>query len=284
MKREVTVMNILVTLNSGYVKPLCAMLRSLVNSNCGTVIDLYVAHSSLTELDLKMIENALAGSFSKLHSIQLDDDLFRNAPTKKRISKETYYRIFAPVYLPRSVDRILYIDPDTIILNSLNSFYAADFGDSLIIGAKHFDGFIDCWNRGRLGIKHSPKYINAGIMLLNIREMRRSFDADSVFKTIRRYAAILFLADQDLINILYDGRIKTVTEYKINLDERTFRHLLKRCSLEESLDFVEKNTLIVHYNGKNKPWNKVYDGYLKHFWDEYSDDAKGGGISYDKGA
>ncbi|MGN1421190.1 MAG: glycosyltransferase family 8 protein [Eubacterium sp.] len=276
-------MNILVTLNSGYVKPLCTMLKSLVATNYGTVIDLYVAHSSLTELDFKMIKNALAGSFSSVHQIRLDDDLFKNAPTKKRISKETYYRIFAPIYLPRSVERILYIDPDTIILNSLNHFYSADFGDSLIIGAKHFDGVIDSWNRGRLGIKHSEKYINAGIMLLNIKEMRKTFDEKKVFKVIKYRSSILFLADQDLINILYDGKIKTVSEYKINLDERTFKHLLKRCSLEECLEFVVGNTLIVHYNGKNKPWNSVYSGYLKQFYDEYAE-SRAEAVRYEKGA
>lgn len=276
-------MNILVTLNSGYVKPLCTMLKSLADTNCGTVIDLYVAHSSLTELDFKMIRNALAGSFSAVHPIKLKDELFEKAPTKKRISKETYYRIFAPIYLPRSVERILYIDPDTIVLNSLNPFYSADFGDSLIIGAKHFDGFVDKWNRGRLGIRHSEKYINAGIMLLNIEEMRKSFDTEKVFRLIKMRSSILFLADQDLINILYDGRIKTVTEYKINLDERTFKHLLKRCSLDECLEFVAVNTLIVHYNGKNKPWNSEYPGYLNRFYDEYSD-SRDGVASYDKGA
>lgn len=276
-------MNILVTLNSGYVKPLCTMLKSLVATNYGTVIDLYVAHSSLTELDFKMIKNALAGSFSSVHQIRLDDDLFNNAPTKKRISKETYYRIFAPIYLPRSVERILYIDPDTIILNSLNHFYSADFGDSLIIGAKHFDGVIDSWNRGRLGIRHSEKYINAGIMLLNIKEMRKNFDEKKVFKVIKYRSSILFLADQDLINILYDGKIKTLSEYKINLDERTFKHLLRRCSLEECLEFVVGNTLIVHYNGKNKPWNSEYSGYLKQFYDEYAE-GRAEAVSYEKGA
>ena len=240
-------MNILVTLNSGYIKPLCTMLKSLAATHPQQMLDLYVAHSSLTELDFKMIENALSGSLSEVHSIKLGDNLFENAPTKKRISKETYYRVFAPLYLPESVERILYIDPDTIILNSLNPFYSAGFGDSLIIGAKHFDGVMDIWNRGRLGIIKSKRYINAGIMLLN------------------------------------DGKIDIFTEYKINLDERTFKHLLEKSSLEESLKFVERNTMIVHYNGKNKPWNDKYNGYLKGFYDHYSNTSQER-IAYEKGA
>lgn len=262
-------MNILVTLNSAYIPPLCTMLRSLAVSNSNEAFNIYVAYSALTDDDFKKIEYALSDIDAEIYPIKLNDSLFEKAPSKKRISKETYYRMFAPLYLPKSVDRILYIDPDTVVINPLKSFYRADFGGNYIIGAKHFDGAVDKWNRGRLGIKNSPKYINAGIMLLNIREMRKEFSADKIFALIKKYHRILFLADQDAINILYDGKIKTFTEYKINLDERSFNHLLKHCSLEDALAFVETNTIIVHFNGKYKPWQADYKGNLKRFYDRY---------------
>lgn len=266
-------MNILVTLNSNYVVPLCTMLRSLVKSNSGELINLYVAHSSLTQMDFERIRLAMQDGNTKLYDIKIGEDLFENAPCKKRISKETYYRMFAPLYLPRSVDRILYIDPDTVVINSLKKFYNADFGDAYIIGAKHFDGLIDVWNRGRLGIRHSKSYINAGVMLMNIKKMRLAFDRDKVFNIINKYNRILFLADQDAINILYDGRIKTYTEFKINLDERTFSHMLKKIELSQALDIVRDTTMIVHFNGKYKPWKAGYRGYLSDFYDEYKQEA-----------
>ncbi len=263
-------MNILVTIDSNYVFPLCIMLRSLIDTNKNHPVELYVAHSSLTDFDKSTINSELENTLVTAHYITLNDSLFENAPTKKRISKETYYRLFAPIYLPSSVERILYIDPDTIILNSLNQFYSSDFEGNLIIGAKHFDGLIDLWNRRRLFMKRSKKYINAGIMLLNIAQMRKRFTTGRVYEVIRKYSRILFLADQDAINIIYDGKIKTATEFKINLDERTFSHILKKCTLDEAMDFVKANTLIVHYNGKYKPWKNGYKGSLKCLWDKYN--------------
>lgn len=263
-------MNLLVTLDSGYIYPLCTMLRSLADTNPGECINLYVAHSSLTKQDFSQIKNAVSHSDTEIYSIRVDDSLFKNAPTKSRITKETYYRIFAPLYLPRSVDRILYIDPDTIILNSLHSFYSADFGDNLIIGAKHFDGFIDGWNRFRLTLRKSHRYINAGVMLMNIDRMRECVTAEKIFKCVNRNYFRLFLADQDVINIMFDGRIGTLSEYQINLDERCFNRLTHTMTVDEALSFVEKNTVIVHYNGKEKPWKSEYHGRLKGFFDAYS--------------
>lgn len=263
-------MNLLVTLDSGYIYPLCCMLRSLVDSNSKESINLYVAHSSLTDDDFKKIRFALGNSDTEVYPIQIDDKLFENAPTKSRITKETYYRIFAPLYLPRSVDKILYIDPDTIILNSLHFFYSADFGNNLIIGAKHFDGAVNLWNKFRLTMTKSDYYINAGIMLMNIEKMRECITAEKIFSCVKKNYFRLFLADQDVINILFDGKIGIYSEYMINLDERCFNRLLKHSSLKNAISMVEKSTMIVHFNGKDKPWKSEYNGNLKCFFDMYS--------------
>lgn len=263
-------MNILVTLNSNYVNPLCTMLASLAQSNPGQYINLYVAHSSLTDEDFAEMDYALSGIGNKIHSIKLDNRLFDKAPVKKRISKETYYRIFAPAYLPENVERILYIDPDTVIINSLSEFYASDFGNDVIIGAKHFDGAMNRWNKFRLFMRKSPSYINAGIMLLNIKELRKDFDSERIFNQVCKKLPVLFLADQDLINILYDGKIGLESEYDINLDERTFKRLADKYGVETAMRYVKLNTKIVHFNGKYKPWKPNYRGRLKPFYDKYA--------------
>ncbi|MCH5321405.1 MAG: glycosyltransferase family 8 protein [Eubacterium sp.] len=263
-------MNLLVTLDSGYVYPLCCMLRSLAKTNASECINLYVAHSTLTNDDFIKIKNAVSDADIEVYPIRLDDSLFKNAPTKSRITKETYYRIFAPLYLPRSVDKILYIDPDIIILNSLHFFYSTDFGNNLIIGAKHFDGFVNRWNRFRLSMHKSSYYINAGVMLMNIDKMREFVTEEKIFKCVKRNYFRLFLADQDVINILFDGKIKLYSENVINLDERCFKRLSDDLGDEKALSQVKKSTAIVHYNGKEKPWYNEYNGKLRCFFDMYS--------------
>jgi lipopolysaccharide biosynthesis glycosyltransferase len=34
------------------------------------------------------------------------------------------------------------------------------------------------------------------------------------------------------------------------------------------LDWIRENTVIIHYYGKNKPWNKSYQGKLDVFYKE----------------
>lgn len=264
-------MNILVTLDSGYIEPLSTMLCSLLKSNRDEHIRLFIAHSSLGEKDFARLDRVIGSSSCEIYSCRLENGLFSDASTQKRITKETYYRLFAPMFLPECVDRILYIDPDTVVINSLKEFYNTDFDGNMIIGAKHFDGIIDLWNRKRLFIKKSPSYINAGVILMNIEEMRKNFSASRVLEITQKSIPKLFLDDQDVLNILYDGKIKIYDENMINLDERAYSRLNRKMSSKRSAQYVKDNTMIIHFDGKHKPWHKDYSGALGDFYYHYND-------------
>ena len=259
--------NILVTLNSNYIDPLTIMLRSLMDSNTFEHFSLYVAHSSLTAEDFTKINANVDRSRTKVYSVTVPAQLLNDAPVLKRISKETYYRLLAVDYLPQSLDRILYIDPDTIILNSLSEFYNLEFGDKLIAGATHVYSFIRRYNLRRLGMPKNGEYINAGVLMMNLDGLRRSYTVKQIFDFITKNADKLPLADQDVINALYGDKTIALNPAVINCDEKTRR--LRRLTPWQ----IRMNTVIVHYDGKYKPWKPDYKGKMKCFYDEYAEDC-----------
>ncbi|MDF3006055.1 MAG: glycosyl transferase family 8 [Oscillospiraceae bacterium] len=89
------------------------------------------------------------------------------------------------------------------------------------------------------------------------------------------------LPDQDVLNAVYATRIITVDHLRYNLSERCF-HLynLRPENWEQplTLSWVRQNTAIVHYCGRNKPWNENYIGELNHFYLELEQQAIAGGL------
>ena len=78
----------------------------------------------------------------------------------KRFTQATYYRILIPILT--NIDRILYLDADTLVLKDLTEMYEVEFNDNYVLGTlDYLTSGIDY-----LGIK-SKKYINAGVLLLN---------------------------------------------------------------------------------------------------------------------
>ena len=116
-------MNILVTLNRGYLYQLCVMLSSLIKSNPDTEFDVYVMNASLTEADFEAVRQRIPADKCRLIDIKTGENEFADAPITDRYPREMYFRIFAAKYLPESLDRILYLDPDIVVLGSVKELY-----------------------------------------------------------------------------------------------------------------------------------------------------------------
>ncbi len=240
------------------------MLRSLQQSNPDTNFDIYVAHSSLTENDFDEINKNINSNMT-IHPIVVDDGVFDSAPVLSRISKETYYRLLVESILPENVDRILYIDPDTVVINPLDKLYNIDFKGNVIAAAPHTYGIVESVNITRLNLKRRSRYVNAGIIMIDVDAWRRVTNTKEIIQFVADNIRKLKLSDQDAINMFFQGKILVLDERKYNLDEKTFSHFKKI-----DLDWVDKNTVIVHFNGKKKPWTEEdYKGKLGVYFERF---------------
>lgn len=102
------------------------------------------------------------------------EDSSSTVPCLKRYTKAMYYRLLAAKLLPVDLDRILYIDPDTLFINSVTKLYHMDFKGRLFAGASHGGllGVSDYINRIRLSTYESEGYFNSGVLLMNLPAMR----------------------------------------------------------------------------------------------------------------
>lgn len=261
-------MNILVTLNSNYLEVLVVMLKSLSYNNKKTKFDVYVMNNSLTTSDIEYLKN---NTFKNINIIDLKvgDEELDKAPVTKRYPKEMYYRILAASYLPKKVDKILYLDPDLVVINNIEKLYQTNLDNYYFAAASHIWGMLQTINRIRLRMRNDDIYINSGVMLMNIKLLRKEQRIDDVYNFIRKNKNNLMLPDQDVISGLYANKILPLDPYVYNMTEKLLKqayfmpHISKR--------WIEDNSVIIHYCGKNKPWLKNYKGILNSFYDSYKD-------------
>ncbi|MBM7582812.1 lipopolysaccharide biosynthesis glycosyltransferase [Caldicoprobacter guelmensis] len=253
-------MNILVTLNAAYVPPLKVMLRSLFD-NCSEKVEVYLMHSDIEKPELMQLSAFVEMHGHKLYSMTVDKNIFADAPVNFYYPPEMYYRLIAHTVLPEHVDRILYLDPDILVLNPIESLYYTDLDGYYFAAAAHSKPVIDYINRLRLRTE-SNKYYNSGVLLINVELMRKEVDAQQILDYIQKHAYELILPDQDVLNGLFWNKIKPLDEYLYNYDARRYRTYLIATKGRVNLDFVIHNTVILHFCGRQKPW---HPNYRHHF-------------------
>lgn len=260
--------HILVTLDRNYLKVLSVMLYSLSQSDPEGVYTVYVVNNTLTEEDFASLSALLPRT--ELVNVRVPEDLLQNAPVSDRYPTEMYYRLFAARYLPQQLERILYLDPDLVVLHSLRSLYQIDFDSKLFAAASHIESrtFREL-NRRRLHLSEHAKYLNSGVMM-NLALLRKE-SPQTIIDYIQSHKATLLLPDQDVLNALYADRTVPLDPLVYNLGEKYLRlknlHLPPQEKL--TLDWVRSNTAIVHYYGRNKPWKEHYRGSLGIFYHEW---------------
>lgn len=261
--------HILVTLDRNYLKVLSVMLYSLSQSDPEGVYTVYVVNNTLTEEDFASLSALLPRT--ELVNVQVPEDLLQNAPVSDRYPTEMYYRLFAARYLPQQLELILYLDPDLVVLHSLRSLYQIDFDGKLFAAASHIESrtFREL-NRRRLHLSEHAKYLNSGVMMMNLALLRKE-SPQTIIDYIQSHKATLLLPDQDVLNALYADRTVPLDPLVYNLGEKYLR--LKNLHLPPAekltLDWVRSNTAIVHYYGRNKPWKEHYRGSLGIFYHEW---------------
>lgn len=260
-------MNLLFSMDRNYIPVFAGCLTSLIRNGGADHYDIYILHSDLNEEDQNAVRHlAPAVSF---YFIYTDPAIFEGFPTSPRYPLQIYYRLAAPLLLPENLDRILYLDGDTVIINSLEELYTMDFEDSCIIGCSHTGTIMNSVNQMRLGMEKSVPYINSGVMLYNLPLLRKILSLED----IRSYAAkrdlLLFLPDQDILTALYGDRVKIVDWKRWNLGEKgLLQNNLDPLKETITLDWIRENTSIIHYYGKKKPWKENSDNTLDVFYDE----------------
>ena len=256
-------------MNEGYLGALNFMLKSLFETNPDEKFTIYLLYADISDVKRSSLKNFIAGEGHTLIPIHIEPELFAQAPLLRHYTKEMYFRLLAHQVLPDKLERILYLDPDIVAINPISEFYRTDFDGHCFVAAEHeiTGKILRIFNNLRLGTLKAKGYYNAGVLLMNLTQLRKEDRANGLLPFIKKKKRRLFLPDQDILNVLYWDSIKSVDSFHYNYDPRRFELLHKG---RKALEKIRRNTVFIHYCGGEKPWNKDYKRTLGCFYQKYA--------------
>ena len=255
-------MNILITLDENYFPRLRVLLTSLKMNDPGEHFDIYLLYSGLSERMLRAVERWCRAAGYEFHPIRMDGDLFENAPVSSRYPTEMYYRLLASRLLPQELNRIIYLDPDILVINPVRPLWETNMSGWLFGAAAHTGKteLANDVNRLRLGVEHD--YYNSGVLLMDLELGREEIIPEEIFRYVEEHRMELLLPDQDLLNAMFGERIFPLDDAVWNYDARNYNNYVMRSSGKYNVKWVMENTAILHFCGKAKPWKP---GYIYRF-------------------
>ncbi len=242
--------------DDNYAPYLAAALESLkASASKSCIYEINILIEELGEEHRDNLSSIASDNINiKFHDISRKvDKLCSRLHLRDYYTRTTYYRFFIPEMFPQ-YDKGLYLDCDIIITRDVAELYNTGLGGNLL-GAMSEEIITDIevfsnYSEIVLDVPRE-KYFNAGILVMNLYEMRR-LHIERVFASLLSKRTFSVAQDQDYLNVICAGRVK----------------MLDLLWNKTPMPYSDRSITpyIVHYKINFKPWK--YDGivYGELFW------------------
>lgn len=266
-----TVLDLACAADEAYAPHSAAMLHSvLANRGEGELRIHYLHGPSFPERSAELIRGMVEAREASISFLSIPDERVAGLPEMDFVTSAMWYRIFLPELLG-GVDRVLYLDVDTIAVDSIEPLWRIDLAGSHVAAVTNVFYMRSHAERAtQLGIEPAD-YFNSGVVLMNLDLMRRDDSSTALLDYATDHASELAWPDQDALNVvLGKGRIRLHPRWNCMNSVLQFPwagEVLGAGAVEEA----RARPAIRHFEGPtiNKPWHHgcespMRDVYLEH--------------------
>lgn len=292
--------------DEGYVQHLgCTIASILANAHPDEYFHFYVVDGGISEDSKQKLAYICENAPGVIQFLPVDLSKLDDCPSISYLSKSTYLRLFLPDLLPH-LDKLIYLDCDMIVTDSLADLWNFDLKDKSIGVVEEFIETYSKYyleNTWRLYIpgfstlcdkvyqtilpltsrhhKLKEAGFNAGSLLINLAKVRQQGLFHKTIEWAEQNASILKYADQDALNVIFEDDLVKLP-FKWNIQYQlcwTTIPLLKNWShLPPFNNILDNPKGIIHYISGAKPWHYYYktpigDLYWKYLsltpWKDY---------------
>ena len=257
-KSELNTINIVLISDRNYVEHMKIAIYSVIkNKHDNTKLHFFLIGVRLNKPDIKELQR-LNNPNKNIKITVLNQKnniykIFKFKDENDHVTDTDLLKFAIPNILPK-LDKIIYIDCDTLVQDDLKKLYSINIKN--VYSAVVEDGLTELKNELNI-----PKYFNNGVLLLNLSKMRKDNIPYKLIKT-RVTNKLNRFVTQDTFNMVLYPKVKFIS-YTYNCNPLWENIYGNSC----------KNATIIHWAGYSKPWDPkenckykdIYAKYVKEY-------------------
>ena len=193
-------LNVVFSSDDNYAPHLGAAIYSLICCNSGFEhIMVYIIDNEIREENRKKL-SAIVNIASNAEIIWIPFEKYREKLKLNlmwNISISSYARLFIAEMVPESVKRIIYLDCDMIVCQSLKELWDTDLNGKTIGVVQDTVG---CRAKEQLSLSMNERYFNAGLLLIDLDAWRKHGIGAKCLHFLEAYNGQVYHHDQGVLN------------------------------------------------------------------------------------
>lgn len=259
--------HVAIAFDEGYLRPVYVLLTSIFVHNPNCQLHLHAIAPEVPEAEKAKLQAYVRQQGGELQFYVVGPEVTQGFPVpgpdepEAYITMAAYYRLFLPHLLPQDIARLIYLDIDTLVVGPLLPLYQTPMGDTAAGAVLELEVPL----RTEIGLTRLTDYFNSGVLLMALPQWREQRITEQALEVIRNTPpAALKYHDQDALNVVFDGTWHRL-DSGYNLMKAYIPHDLARRDYAAFLT----DKVIIHYNGRNKPWHRACENKLRFLYKRY---------------
>jgi lipopolysaccharide biosynthesis glycosyltransferase len=255
-----------------FVIPLAVTLASLSQAHEPGDLSVAVVHDGISRRDMTRIEESVAGG-ATIRWLPLDTTVLTGAHHPDFLTRATLFRLLLPEALPASMDRVVYLDCDVLVTQSLRDLYELELGDRMLAAVRDAGCPFPSGPLGTdwrsLGLPPGDPYFNAGLLVVPLSRWREE-------DVTRRAVQVLRTSkprwgDQCALNAVLQGRwLELGRRWNLQTPDVEGKGLAWAL-WQDDVENAVRDPAVIHYSERDKPWEVDSGHPLAAEWFEVLD-------------
>lgn len=259
-----------------------SMVSLYTNSTDMDEIIVYILDNRILESNKKKLES-VAEQYNRPKPIWLGTKNINREVGMEvmtdRGSLSQYARLFVASNLPQDLDRILYLDCDTIICKSIRELWNLDMYGKTV--AALMDAFSRHY-RANIGLAPEDIMFNSGVMLIDMARWREKCYEEKLLQFIRSHNGRIQQSDQGALNAILSGdvycfepRFNSLTIfYDFTYEDMLIYRKPPKFYTKEEIQRATEVPVIIHFTTSflsSRPWVRGSKHKYVGLWLKYKE-------------
>ena len=261
VKNSGNTIHIALAFDQNFLTPFYVLLTSVFENNKQSNFYIHAIATGIDGAEKKRIINYVEANNSKILFYELQKKHLETVVmpvTDPRYTLANFYRLFFPILISDTINKVIYLDTDIVVIGDLATLYNTN------VEAVPFAAVLDPAKEIRvdLGIREPNSYFNSGVLLMNLDNWREQKISEKALQFVSQYPEKCIYVDQCALNavsinnwIRLDSRFNVMGQYVPVIKKKYYKDFLK-------------DKVIIHFNIR-KPWDRLCQMRLKYLYYYY---------------
>lgn len=276
--------NLCYATDDNYIVQATVSITSLLENNPKHRFSIYILDNNISQENRCVLTKHVQKYGQEIVFCNVDVKL--NSLTKVNVnsygdygSYAAYARLFIGDLLPPEIDRVLYIDCDTVVNGDIEELYECDLAGKTLGAVRDITS---SKYLASIGLNPNNLYFNTGVLLIDLIKWKQNNYLEKIIKHIISIRNQYPTVDQDLINIVVSNDIHTLHpryNHIVPINTLGCQHLCYLLDKSEETYYKKEisceamlNPLIIHFTFffTGRPWfSNSINGDLDIIWNKY---------------